>query len=124
MGYESKIYIVEKRNWQNESGKTYARIIAMFDLCKYYPLSDVLRYKPKTSCFFYADDCNTEVTKDMYGEDLTETTVQTVINVLNKMVEKGEDYRRIFPLLSTLNTIDEQQKNGDWGEIVVLHYGY
>lgn len=123
MGYESKLYIAEKANWQNENGKTYASIIAMFDLCKFYPLSTVLRYKQKTNCYFYTDD-DKEVLEDQYGEALTETKVETVIDILEKVVNNGETYRRIFPLLSMLKTIDKQQKDGKWGEIVVLHYGY
>ena len=123
MGYESKLYIAEKANWQNENGKTYARVIAMFDLCKFYPLSTVLRYKQKTNCYFYTDD-DKEVLEDKYGEALTETKVETVIDILEKVVNNGETYRRIFPLLSMLKTIDKQQKDGKWGEIVVLHYGY
>ena len=123
MGYESKLYIAEKANWQNENGKTYARVIAMFDLCKFYPLSTVLRSEQKTNCYFYTDD-DKEVLEDKYGEALTETKVETVIDILEKVVNNGETYRRIFPLLSMLKTIDKQQKDGKWGEIVVLHYGY
>ena len=45
-------------------------------------------------------------------------------NVLEEAVDSGENYRRIFPLLSALKTIHEQQMDGRWKEIVVLHYGY
>ena len=122
MAYESKIYIVKKSNFVEVNGMRYARVIAMFDLCKFPSLSDVLRNMPKTDCYFYNGD--TEVLEDNYGEPLTETTVETVINVLEKVVEYGETYYRIFPLLSMLKTIYEQQKNGEWGNITVLHYGY
>lgn len=124
MGYESKLYIVEKSTVKNNDGMAYARVIAMFDMCKFSVLSHMLRDEPKATCYFYADDGDTEVLEDKYGCPLTETTVRNVINVLETTVANGEDYRRIFPLLSTLKVIDEQQKNGRWGEIVVLHYGY
>ncbi len=124
MGYESKIYIAEKGCFNNKNGKTYASIIAMFDMGKFYPLSDVLRYKPETNCYFYADDHNTEVLEDRYGRPLTETTIADVIRILEKIVADEYDYRRIFPLFSTLQTIEKQQKDGLWGEIVVMHYGY
>ena len=60
----------------------------------------------------------------MYGDTLKEVTVEDVINVLEEAVDNGENYRRISPLLSTLKTIHEQQMDGRWKEIVVLHYGY
>lgn len=49
MGYESKIYIVEKRHKDLDlykDGRSYTRVIAMFDVCKFNPLSDALRKKP------------------------------------------------------------------------------
>lgn len=124
MGYESKIYIVEKRSKLPSEPKTYAQVIAMFDMCKCYFLSDIFRHKPETDCYFYSDDGNTQVLEDMYGDPLRETTPKVVIDVLEKAVSNGEDYRRIFPLLSALKTIDEQQTNGIWSNIAVLHYGY
>lgn len=122
MGYESKIYIAEKGTLKDDDGRTYARIIAMFDMCKCYDLSRILTAEPKTNCYFY--EGNKRVLKDAYGDDLTETTTETVIDILEEMVENGDDYRRIFPLLSTLKVISEQQKKNIWAEIVVLHYGY
>lgn len=122
MGYESKIYIAEKGTLKDDDGRTCARIIAMFDMCKFYALSDILTKEPKTHCYFY--EGSEKVLKDKYGDDLTETTVETVIDILEEAVANGEDYRRIFPLLSTLKVINEQQKDDKWGKIVVLHYGY
>lgn len=124
MGYESKLYIVEKSNLKDNVGKVYTRVIAMFDMCKFHLLSGVLCKEPKTNCYFYADDGDTKVLEDRYGDALTETTVETVIGILEEAIENGENYRRIFPLLSMLKTIDKQQKDDVWREIVVLHYGY
>lgn len=122
MGYESKLYIAEKTTVKGDNGMTYVSVIAMFDMCKIGNLSNV--FEQKTDCYFYADDGNTKVLEDMYGDALREATVEDVIYVLEEAVDSGEDYRRIFPLLSALQTIYEQQKNGVWKEIVVLHYGY
>lgn len=122
MGYESKIYIAEKGTLKDNDGMTYARIIAMFDMCKIGSLRNI--FEDKTDCYFYADDGNTRVLEDRYGNALTEATVEDVLYVLEEAVENGENYRRIFPLLSALKTIHEQQKDGRWGEVVVLHYGY
>ena len=100
----------------------YAKVIAMFDMGKIGNLTNV--FEKKTDCYFYVDDGNTRVLKDTYGNALREATVEDVIYALEKVVENGEKYRRIFPLLSALKTIYEQQKNGIWKEIIVLHYGY
>lgn len=124
MGYESKLYIVKKSRYADADGRRYAQVIAMFDVCKYYSLSDVLRNKPVTDCYIYADDGNTEITKDEYGKPLTESDLQTVIYIIEKDIAEGENYRRIFPLLSMLKAFEEQKNNGIWDNIVVLHYGY
>lgn len=123
MGYETRLYIVEKFNSvKDENEKCYSSIIARFDMCKFYALSDVLRYKPEASCYFYADDGNTKVLEDCYGEPLKEATIKSVIDILEKEVANGEDYWRIFHLLSALKSIEERL-NG-YENIVVLHYGY
>lgn len=122
MGYESKFYIAEKTTVKGDNGMTYVSIIAMFDMCKIGSLRNV--FESKTDCYFYADDGNTKVLEDRYGDALTEATVEDVIYALEEEIDSGENYRRIFPLLSALQTIYEQQKNGVWEELVVLHYGY
>lgn len=122
MGYESKIYIAEKSCLKDDDGMTYAHIIAMFDMCKMGSLINV--FEKKTDCYFYADDGNTRVLEDCYGDSLTEAEIEDFIYVLEEAVSSGENYRRIFPLLSTLHTINEQIKDGKWRNIVLLHYGY
>lgn len=122
MGYESKIYIGKKSGIKDNDGMTYVEIIAMFDMCKMGNLINV--FDRKTDCYFYADDGNTKVLEDSYGDALTEAEIEDFIYVLEEAVSSGEDYRRIFPLLSTLQTIYEQQKDGTWKNIVLLHYGY
>lgn len=124
MGYESKLYIVEKSHLRDNDGMVFGQVIATFDMCKCYFLSDVLTKEPKTNCYFYADDGNARVLEDKYGDALTETSVNTVINILEEAIEMGEEYRRIFPLLSLLKTFSEQLKENKWKELVVLHYGY
>ena len=122
MGYESKIYIGEKSSLKDNDGMTYVQVIAMFDMCKMGNLINV--FDRKTDCYFYADDGNTKVLEDKYGDALTEAEIEDFIYVLEEAVDSGENYRRIFPLLSTLQTIYEQQKDGRWNNIVLLHYGY
>lgn len=124
MGYESKLYIVEKGYHRDDDSRVYAQVIATFDMCKCYFLSDVLTKEPKTNCYFYSDYGNDRVVEDKYGDALTETSVDTVINILEEAIEMGEEYRRIFPLLSMLKTFKEQQAENKWINLVVLHYGH
>ena len=124
MGYESKIYIIEKTkySWDEENGMKYARVLAMFDVSKFYELSDWFRNKPATKHYIYADDGDTQIIEDRYGDALKEASVEEVIDRLERIVENGEDYRRIFPLLAALKA--SESHSNQWGKIAVLHYGY
>ena len=126
MGYESKIYIIEKTNysWDEEDGMKYARVLAMFDVSKFYELSDWFRNKPATKHYIYADDGDTEIIEDRYGDTLKEASVKEVIDKLERIIETENriDYRRIFPLLAALKAFESHSEQ--WGDIAVLHYGY
>lgn len=127
MGYESKLYVVEKTGCIddfNGKQKRYARVIAMFDMCRIDFLSDMLREAPETDCYIYADDGDTPILEDCYGRSLTEVSVDEIVNFLGAAVIEGETYRRIYPTLSFLKTISDQQRSGAWKNIVVLHYGH
>ena len=120
MGYESKIYIVRKAGViKDKNGCIYSQVIAMFNMCKFPALSKALKDKPETCYYFYADDGNTEVLEDCYGKPLTEATVKYVIDLLEKEIEKGEDYWRIYPLLAALKQIEKYDMC--LNNIVVLH---
>ena len=118
MGYESKIYVVEKFGVKNNNGKQYGQVIAMYDMCKFGDFCDI--FKTTTDCFIYADDGDTEITKDKYDMPLMETSINVVIEYLENYVQTQDYYRRINPLLEMLKAI----KQDDWKDIVVLHYGY
>lgn len=119
MGYESRIYVVEKsRLSPDDDGKRFAEVLAMFNACKFSGLPDV--FKRKTDCFIYADDDDTRIIEDQYGNELTEAPLADVIKFLENEVQRGENYRRIKPLLSLLKGFDMEQ----WDNLVCLHYGY
>lgn len=121
MGYESRIYIVNKTTI-NDGGKVWAEVIAMFNMCVHPTLADLMRSKPVTDCYIYADDGNTHIIEDKYGDPITEASVADVIAVLEKDIANGEDYRRIYPLLATLKSLEEHSHQ--WKDLAVLHYGY
>lgn len=124
MGYESKLFVVQKSYFREDPGKNYAEVIAMFHMCKFPFLANFMCSAKETNCYIYADDGNTRIEEDMYGKPLTEAPVNDVITVLERALNNGEDYRRIKPVLSFLKALQHQKEQGQWGDVVVLHYGY
>ncbi len=120
MGYESKIYVVRKSKYVDADGKRYAEKIAEFNLCKIYGVSDSLRRMPKTDCYIYADDGDTQIIEDRYGEKLTECTPEKLIELIEKDIEKGGEHWRYNLILATLRELVKFNDN----QIYCLHYGY
>ena len=120
MGYESKIYIVRKGNFLGDNGKCFAEKIAEFNLCKVYGISNILRRKPKTDCYIYMDDGDTEILEDCYGDELTECKPDELVKYIEKDIEENGTYWRYNLILATLRelvTLNDSQ-------ICCLHYGY
>ena len=118
MGYESRLYIVDKMGEKESERKRYAQVVAMYDICKFGAFDGL--FQTITDCYIYADDGNTEVLEDKYGEPLKEASITDVIEYLEKYKESQEYYRRVEPLLSLLKGF----KLEEWGKLTVLHYGY
>lgn len=123
MGYESRIYVVRKTKtvYASDDGKHYANVVAMFDMSKCYPLSDVLRHKPDTDCYIYADDGNTKIVEDCYGKPLTEATIGEVVKLLEEVMK----YHRYWMYNLLYASLKECEKfNSPINPLVVLHFGY
>lgn len=122
MGYESKLYIVEKH--PRILDKAWGKTLAIFNLGNCYPLSDILRNKPATDCFVYADDGNTQILEDKYGKPLTETSIEDVISIVESIVMADNlgVYRTLRPLLAALKSYKNCEES--WGNLRVLHFGY
>ena len=119
MGYERKLYIVNKTSVKFEiEEKQYAEIIAFYNMSKFNAFDGI--FTKETDCFIYADDGNTQILKDKYGDALKESTITEVIECLEKFKEAQENYRRVQPLLSLLKGFNLDE----WENLVVLHYGY
>ena len=117
MGYESKLYVVDKHDWKF-ANKKWGEVIAMFDLCS-VPRLNFSSY-PATDCYIIADDGNTEITEDRYGDPLKEVPIQDAINMIEKAIETEDYYRRYKPCLDMLKGFNPD----NWGNLVVLHYGH
>ena len=118
MGYESRLYIVEESNFKIpcDNGKTWAEVIGMVDLCVCYPIKDV--FTKVANGYIYADDGNTRIEEDKYGEPLSVASLKDVIKKLKEII-KETDYRRAKVALGFLESVYK-----DMPDCVVYHYGY
>jgi hypothetical protein len=120
MGYESRIFIVERdeRVYPNNTKWIHAEIIVDIKMCKMeYEFLDL--FKKEIDYKLYIDDENF-TKEDSYGKVMKYTDIQTVIDFLENCIALGDDYRRLPLLLGLLKGIDESK----WNEIQIVHYGY
>ena len=121
MGYESKFYIVNKTTLKSLDGKKYwAEVLAMFDLCKVPVVYDQICKYPKTNVYIYADDGNTEINEDAYGDDMIEIPIADMVDIMDKVIHNEDYYRRYYPFLGLLKGFNPNE----WNDLVVLHYGH
>ena len=118
MGYESKLYVVDKSDFL-DGDYVWGEVIASFDLYKTYPVSDKMREYPNTNCYIYADDGNTRILEDCYGESLKEIPIDDAIKILESAASLN-NYRRYSPCIALLKGFEKNQ----WKNLVVLHYGH
>lgn len=124
MGYESRLYIVNKGF--AATGPCWAEKIAEFNLCCVdgFVLTDIGKYGKDTTCYFETDDNYKPITEDKYGKPMTEITLNDMIAILKNAINNS-DYRRYQPCLAMLESFANGVLYGQWGEnLVVLHYGY
>lgn len=115
MGYESRVFIVEEHDTMK-----WSDVIAVVNMCKMGPGFKGIFTQPVTNYFYAPNDGNARVKEDAYGEEIKAADIQTVIYFLEKEVKRGEDYRRIKPLLSLLKSFETAK----WTNLKVYHYGY
>lgn len=124
MGYESQLFIVKKNSCliQEIDGKerVWGEVIATFDLCKAYEVSDKMRRFPATDCYIYAVGADVRITDDMYGQELREVPLEDACRILRE-AWKQEDYQRYEVCYMMLKAFAD---NGCHDDLVVLHYGY
>ena len=121
MGYESRIFVVDRSEHENYDGTNwiYAEKIADIKMSKMEDgFTDL--FDKKIDYELYIDNGDKATQTDKYGEIMTYTNCKTVIDYLEKLIADGDDYRRLTILLGLLKGINEEQ----WCEIQVVHYGY
>lgn len=96
MGYESKLYVIQKSDLIRENDKYWCEVIATFNLCR---VDIDFRKYPSTDSFFY--EGNETIVEDCYGDTLKELTIQEAIAEIENAASK-DDYRRWNPILGLL----------------------
>lgn len=121
MGYESRVFVVNRNEIEHGNGTShvYAEKIADIKMaCMYDGFIDL--FDKKVDYDLYIDNGDEATQTDMYGEIMTYTDCKTVIAYLEKLIADGENYRRLTLLLGLLKGINEEQ----WDNIQVVHFGY
>lgn len=128
MGYESKIYIIDRHEHKkiDETFYTYGDKIMEIDLCKMG--YGMYNRKSFTDLFTHEIDFDLWINgnptqTDCYDEHCKYGDIDAIINWLNKMV-KDTDYRRAKLFLAILKSIKKQIKDGCWTDIKIVHYGH
>lgn len=130
MGYESKVYIC---NRISNNVYVYNEVIAAVDMCKIdYDNGWRDLFTKKLNGDFLGFDYdnprnqdweNTEIL-NAYDEPMTYADIDTVKEWVNKQIENGDDYRRLFILKAALDSFDKAQLESDRAKLIVAHYGY
>ena len=140
MGYESKIFIVERYEFpkmETIPAHVSGAVVAEYDLCKMGGMD----YNPEFYKAFkreidytlwlptFDKDGNEvmgEVSEDCYGEHMKAATIPDLLSALKKC-EKREHYRRLPPLIAMLEAFKkelDEWENRDSVTLEVVHYGY
>ena len=121
MGYESRVFVVNRNEIERKDGSIYvwAENIADVKMSSMYNgFTDL--FDKQVDYELYIDNGDEFTKTDKYGNVMTYTDCKTVIDYLEKLIANGEKYRRLTVLLGLLKGFNEE----DWDNIQVVHYGY
>ena len=120
MGYESRLYVVNrvKKSWTGD--EAWAERLAVFNMCCVGWNPDKIFTEPIDFMLGRDNDGNGEpIYDDKYGKRCHMASVSTVIEAIEKL-EEADHYRRFKPLLGFLKSLDESE----WDDLRVVHFGY
>ena len=118
MGYESRLYVVNrvKESWTGD--EAWAEQLAVFNMCCVGWNPDDIFIEPIDFIIDY-DRNEMPVYDDCYGKRCHMASVSAVIEAVEKL-EEADHYRRFKPLLGFLKSLDEEE----WDDLRVVHFGY
>jgi hypothetical protein len=132
MGLESKVYIVERKEFperDNRPAWVSAIVIAEFDLCKMgWGNQEFFKaFKREIDFTIYLPTCDKDgnetvsaVNKDCYGEHMKSAELSVLISAL-ETIEARDHYRRLPPLISMLKAFNSDEWDG---ELQAVLYNY
>lgn len=138
MGYESKIFIVSRRELESpKTGEIFpcAIIVATYDLCSVgWDNINTMKsaFKREIDYTLFLPGCDSEGNErivetdtDCYGDHMRAATLPDLIETI-KALEQAEHYRRYPPLLAMLEAFNAEVEAGEWDgeELQAVHYGY
>ena len=130
MGYESKVYICSRIS---NTGYIYNEVIAAVDMCKMgYDTGWRDLFNKKLDGDFLGFDHDNPRNQDLentdlldaYDEPMMYADIDAVKEWVNKQIENGDDYRRLFVLKAVLDSFDKTRWESDRAKLIVAHYGY
>lgn len=120
MGYESRLYVVNRCKASDWGDYVFAERIAVFNMCCVGWNPDKIFTEPIDFMLGRDNDGNGEpIYNDKYGKRCHMASVSTVIKAIEKL-EEADHYRRFKPLLGFLKSLDESE----WDDLRVVHFGY
>ena len=124
MGYESKVYLVDEHHSirmvdSQKNERHWSEVIACVDMCK-MGNEFVRLFNTEFKGYFYADDGNTEVLEDKYGDELKFSYLPPVIEFLENEIKIGNNYRRLPILLNLLKGVNTE----NFEDIKLVHFGH
>lgn len=138
MGYESRVFVIERHEYDMPNGSkwVFGDELARFDLSKMgYEIvdnkyfSDVFKTEIDFDLHDIGEDPNAEEYNeedyrfDRYGAHCKWATIDQVLHWLeNSEVLQVEHYRRAVMLYDALKMFKAHE--ADFGQLVVVHYGY
>ena len=117
MGYESNVIIARKYHKRQDNVLDIVAELALCGMCGEF--LDLFDREWKTG--YYDLVSGMTITQDRYDKPITYATFNKVYKWCLDNAHK-ENYRRLDILLGILNSVRENWY--DYGEFVILHYGY
>ena len=94
---------------------TYAKVVCMVDLCKVDPFE-----AEEATHYFYADDGNTPIVTDRYGDRIEQLTIESMLLQLRDRA-KDNQYWRYHLAIDLLEYIQQHYQHSD---LLILLYGH
>lgn len=134
MGYESRLFIINRHETQFSDGSNWVwgQKLAEIELCcmghsKNYVYFNSIFKTPIDFNLYEIEDkeeyTDEDYRMDIYGSHCCYTSIDEVIKYLESRIEEGETYWRLKPAIATLKAW-KNENTGLTVEPIVVHWGH